>query len=64
MRRARPPRPRPQPRRHPLIVGPDRDYRGKVICERCGSTEDASVHVLPERSEEEKAIEDRRVGER
>jgi hypothetical protein len=55
----------PQPRVHPLVVGPDRDFRGRIVCDRCGSTEDASVHApLPARDEHEKAVEARKVGER
>lgn len=62
--RARPPRARPQPRRHPPIASGQQDYRGIEICQRCGSTWDASVHVVPERSEEEREHEARKVGER
>jgi hypothetical protein len=55
---------RPPPRRHPPVASGDKDFRGVEICARCGSTWDASVHVLPERSDDERDYEARRVGER
>lgn len=38
------------------------DHRGVDIC-TCGSTFDASCHRVPERSEEQRVLEARRLGE-
>lgn len=50
--------------RHVFQAGRYRDHRGRRICETCGSTEDATVHRVPERTEEERDLEARKVGER
>lgn len=55
---------RPPPRRHPPIASGDKDYRGIEVCQRCGSTWDASVHYVREVGAEAKVIDARRLGER
>lgn len=50
--------------KHVFHAGRYRDHRGRRICESCGSTEDATVHKVPERSDEEREHEQRRTGER
>lgn len=57
------PQVRPQ-RTHPPVASGQQDYRQVEICARCGSVWDASVHRVPERSEDEKNVEARKVGER
>jgi hypothetical protein len=37
--------------------------RPERLCETCGSPESASVHNVPERSDEERELADRIVGE-
>lgn len=49
-------------RRHVFHPSGQRDY-GERIC-LCGSKETASIHRLPERSDEEREHEARRTGER
>lgn len=49
---------------HVFHAGRWRDHRGRRICQDCGSTEDATVHRVPERSDDERQHESRRVGER
>lgn len=48
---------------HPFRYSRYRDYRQRWICDDCGSTQDAKVHQLLERSEDEREAEDRRLGE-
>lgn len=49
---------------HVFRPGRWRNYRGVRICDECGSLETDSVHKVPERGEDEKAIEARMLGER
>ena len=55
---------RRQPRRHQFVVDPElRDERtGEQWC-LCGLPADNQIHTVPERSDEERATEARRVGE-
>lgn len=48
---------------HPFRYSRYRDYRQRPICDDCGSVQDATVHRLLERTEEEKATEARKLGE-
>lgn len=51
-------------RLHLFVASGQRDYRDVPICSLCDSAADASVHRLEERSDEERAHERRKVGER
>lgn len=48
---------------HPFRYSRYRDYRQRPICDECGSTQDATVHRLLERDEDEREVEARRMGE-
>lgn len=48
---------------HVFVWSGQRTY-GKRICRQCGSLERDSVHRVPERDEDERQLEARRVGER
>lgn len=50
-------------RLHQRMPSGQYDWRGVEIC-TCGSAYDASVHDVPERSEDEREHEARKVGER
>jgi len=50
-------------RPHVLHQSGHRDHRGQAIC-TCGSTADASIHRVREVSDDERAAEARRMGER
>lgn len=54
--------PRPL-RRHVFQPGRWKDHRDVPIC-LCGSTQDASIHKLPERDSDEREHEARKVGDR
>lgn len=49
--------------KHVFHAGKYRDHRGRRICETCGSLQVSSVHQLDERSDGERDIEARRVGD-
>jgi hypothetical protein len=49
--------------KHPFQAGPHVDGRGARVCERCGSLETERIHRLPDRTEEQRAAEARRMGE-
>jgi hypothetical protein len=48
---------------HPFRYSRHRDYRQRDICDECGSLQDAKVHRLLDRTEDEKATEARKLGE-
>jgi len=49
---------------HPFRYSRYRDYRQRAICDDCGSTKDATVHQLLERTEDEREAEARKVGDK
>lgn len=49
-------------RTHPFHHSGQWDWRGRALCE-CGSIKGASIHQVPERTDEERAEEARRMGE-
>ena len=56
--------PRPPRRIRPHIFQPTKyRERGVRMCV-CGSLENTAIHRIPERSEQEREVEARRVGER
>ena len=48
---------------HVFYASPHRTHDGQRICEFCGSAETAKVHTVPERSDEERKVDARRIGE-
>jgi len=50
--------------RHVFQAGQQADAKGRRVCERCGSLEQERVHRVPERTDDERAAEARRIGER
>lgn len=51
-------------RKHVFHAGRWRDHRQVPICADCGSARDASIHRVPDLTEEQREHEQRRVGER
>lgn len=47
---------------HHFYAGAHRTHDGRPICEACGGVESAKVHRVPERTEEQREFESRRVG--
>jgi len=50
--------------RHVFQSGLQVDFRGRHVCERCGSLEKERVHRVPDRTDDDRAAEARRMGER
>lgn len=48
---------------HLFYPSPHTTFDGRRVCDLCGCTEAAKVHQVPERSDEERAVEARRLGE-
>ena len=49
--------------KHPFKPGRWRDPYGRQICAECDCIKDHRLHKLPERTEDEREAEARRVGE-
>jgi hypothetical protein len=52
-----------KPPRHVYLDDSTKDHRGEGRCRECGTPRSNERHELPERSEEERQTEMRRMGE-
>lgn len=48
---------------HPFHHSGHRDWRRRELICDCGSVKSASIHKLPERTEDERQVEERKIGE-